>query len=140
MPRDPKVELLRSVPLFAKLSGHDLERVAQLADEVDLPAGRVLMRQGENGAEAFVLARGAARIERDGRQIAERGPGSVIGEIALLAETPRTATVTLTEPSTLFVLAHREFHTLLGESSSIRAACFEGLAERLRGLEIDRVD
>ncbi|HUG29295.1 MAG TPA: cyclic nucleotide-binding domain-containing protein [Candidatus Limnocylindria bacterium] len=136
--RDPKLEMLHAIPLFAKLGDRDLERVGQLADEVDLPAGRVLMRQGESGSEMFIIARGAVVVERDGREIAVRGPGEVFGEIALLSEGPRTATVTCTEPSTLLVLAHREFHTLMDETPGVRAAVLDELARRLRAVEIDR--
>jgi CRP/FNR family transcriptional regulator, cyclic AMP receptor protein len=136
--RDPKLQLLHAIPLFSTLGDRDLERLGQLAEEVDLPAGRILMRQGQTGSEMFILARGAAVIERDGREIAQSGPGDFFGEIALLSEGPRTATVTLTEPSTLFVLGHREFHTLMDQSSPIRAAVFDALASRLRTLETDR--
>jgi CRP/FNR family transcriptional regulator, cyclic AMP receptor protein len=136
--RDPKLQLLHAIPLFSALGNRDLERLGQLAEEVDLPAGRVLMRQGETGSEMFIVARGAAVIERDGHEIARSGAGDFFGEIALLSEGPRTATVTLTEPSTLFVLGHREFHTLMDQSSPTRVAVFDELARRIRTLEIDR--
>ena len=132
---DPKLELLRSIPLFARAKAGELERLGQLTDEVELPAGRVLMRQGERGAEMFILVSGAGVVERDGREINRIGPGAWVGELALLSEGPRTATVTLTEPSRLFVVGHREFHTLLGESEAIRQCVMDELASRLRALE-----
>jgi CRP-like cAMP-binding protein len=135
MASDPKLDLLHSTSLFAKLKRHDLERVGALADEVDLPANHVLMRQGDRGSEMYVLARGKATVERDGRRLRDLGPGSAIGEMSLLSEGPRTATVTLTEPSQLFVLAHREFHTLLDEMPSMRLAILESVAEKLRNLD-----
>lgn len=135
---DPKLEMLHAVPLFANLSGRNLEQLGQLAEEVDLPAGRVLMRQGASGSEMFVMVRGAALVERDGREIARRGPGDFFGEIALLSEGPRTATVTLTEPSTLVVLGHREFHSLMDASPEIRLAVLSMLAQRIRALETDQ--
>ena len=137
-PRDPKLERLHSIPLFAGLGGRELGRLGQLADRVDLPAGHVLMREGQNGSEMFIFAAGGALVERDGREIARCGPGDVVGEIALLSEGPRTATVTLTEPSTLFVLAHREFHTLMDDLPAVRMAVLDELARRLRVLELDR--
>jgi CRP-like cAMP-binding protein len=139
-PRDPKLQLLHAIPLFSSFGERDLESLGQLAEEVDLPRGRVLMRQGEAGSEMFIVARGAAVIERDGHEIARSGPGDFVGEIALLSEGPRTATVTLTEPSTLFVLAHREFHSLMDQSPAIRGAVLDELARRLRALEIDRAN
>lgn len=136
-PKDPKLELLRSIPLFAGLSEPAIRRLGQLADEVDVPAGKVLMRQGENGAEAFVVSSGRVEVERDGRVIAERGRGDIFGEIALLSEGPRTATVTTLEPSRLFVLGHREFHALMDEHPAIRLQVLDALARRLRALDID---
>lgn len=137
MARDEKLDLLRTVPLFAGLGRREIERLGQLCDEVDLPAGRVLMRQGESGSEAIVIVEGRVRIERNGRTIAERTSGDVIGEIALLAEGPRTATVTLIEPSRLLVIGHREFHALMDEMPEVRLTILSALAERLRGLEPD---
>jgi CRP-like cAMP-binding protein len=136
-PKDPKLELLHSIGLFARLGGRDLERLGQLADEVDVPAGKVLMRQGETGREAFVVVAGHLAVERGGERIAERGPGEVVGEMALLSEGPRTATVTATEASRLFVIGHREFHALMDEQPAIRLAVLDELAGRLRALEDD---
>jgi CRP-like cAMP-binding protein len=129
-----KEDLIRAVPLFAKLDRAELARVAQLADEVDVPAGHVLMRQGSNGSEAFILAEGAASAERDGKPLASYEAGALIGEIALLAEGPRTATVTTTEASRLLVLGHREFHSLMQSNAAIQACVLEDMARRLREL------
>ena len=135
---DAKVEALRAVPLFRALNDRDLQQVARLADEVDLPAGKVLMREGESGSQMFIMASGEARIEREGREIAREGPGSFFGEMAIVAEGPRTATATLTEPSHLFVLAHREFHSLLDAVPEVRECVLNEIARRLRELELDR--
>ncbi|NJD29781.1 MAG: cyclic nucleotide-binding domain-containing protein [Chloroflexi bacterium] len=132
---DPKLDLLRSIPLFNRAKPREIERIGQLADEVEMPAGRVLMRQGDRGAEMFILVSGAGTVERDGREIDRIGPGAWVGELALLAEGPRMATITLTEPSRLLVIGHREFHTLLGESPAIRTCVLDELATRLRKLE-----
>ena len=138
-PKDPKQELLKAVPLFAGLGGRELERIAQLMDTVDVPAGKVLMRQGDHGSEMFVVDRGRFTVERDGRTIAESGPGEVIGEIALISEGPRTATVTAAEPSRVFVAGHREFHALMDVSPEIRSHVFDIRAGRLRTLDPDAV-
>jgi len=97
----------------------------------------VLMRQGEAGHEMFVIIRGRAEIERDGRVIAERGNGDIVGEIALVDKGPRTATVTLTEPSQLLVVGHRDFHALMEEMPTVRTQVLETLARRVRRLEPD---
>lgn len=139
MARDEKIELLRTVPLFHALRERELERISALADIIDLPADRCIMSQGERGAEMFVLVSGTARVERDGAVLADRGPGEVLGEIALLDGGPRTATVTLTEASRLLVLARREFQALLDEFPEVRLHVFETVAHRLRSLDHDAV-
>jgi CRP/FNR family cyclic AMP-dependent transcriptional regulator len=139
MARDEKLDLLRDVPLFAGLGEHELERVSALTDVVDLPAERVLMTQGDRGSEMFVLVSGSARIDRDGQSLRVCGAGEVLGEIALLDGGPRTATVTLFEPSRLLVVAHREFHSLMDEFPEIRLRVLEAVARRLRVLDPDVV-
>jgi CRP-like cAMP-binding protein len=139
MARDEKLELLRKVPLFSGLSNRELQRIGELADEVDLPAGRVLMRQGEHGSEMLVLVDGSARIERDGAVIAERGAGEVLGEIALLDGGPRTATVTLTRDSRLLVLGRREFQAAMDELPEVRLRVLEAVAQRLRTLDASSI-
>jgi CRP/FNR family transcriptional regulator, cyclic AMP receptor protein len=135
---DTKREMLRAVSLFETLSDRELAAVEQLADTVDVPAGHVLMRQGASGGEMFVIATGGVVVDRDGHEVATLGPGSVVGEMALLSEGPRTATVTATEPSTLFVLAHREFHSLMDVSATVRDCVFKAVAHRIREVEEDR--
>ena len=135
MPRDAKLDMLQSVPLFAGLARSDLQRVAQLADTVDLPADKVLMRQGNSGAEMFVVESGSARVDRDGVEIARVGPGQFFGEMALVAEGPRTATVTTLAPSRMFVVGHREFHALMDDVPSVRDAVLACVADRIRRLE-----
>ena len=135
MARDEKIELLRTVSLFRGLRDRELERISALADIIDLPADRRIMSQGERGAEMLVLVSGTAHIERDGESLGDRGPGEVLGEIALLDGGPRTATVTLTEPSRLLVLARREFQTLLDEFPEVRLQILETVAHRLRSLD-----
>ena len=136
--KDAKLELLHAVPLFANLKGDRLLELGQLSDQVELPAGRVLMRQGDRGAEMFVFVSGAGRVDRDGREIDQLGPGDVAGEISLVSEGPRTATVTLTEPSTLFVVGHGAFHVLMDDSPEIRKCVMDEMARRIRELDVER--
>jgi CRP-like cAMP-binding protein len=95
------------------------------------------MRQGEIGSEMFVLVSGKARIERDGKPVAERGPSEMIGEIALVAHVPRVATATVVEPGRAFVIGHADFHSLMDQLPTIRNAVFEALASRLSTLDPD---
>ena len=137
MTSDPKLDLLRTVPLFAGLGKKEIERLGRLTDSVDLPAGRVLMRQGEVGSEMFVVVSGKLKVERDGKVIAERGPGTVVGEIALLSHVARVATVTVLEPTQAFVVGHSDFHSLMDEMPSVRASVLEVLASRISTLDPD---
>lgn len=135
--RDPKVAMLAKIPLFARCGKRELEAIAQLMDEVEAPAGKVLMRQGESGAEMFFVASGAVDVERDGRVVKRGITGEAIGEMALVSEGPRSATVTTTEATRLLVLAHREFHSLMDGHPGVRAQVMDGLAGRIRELEGD---
>jgi CRP/FNR family cyclic AMP-dependent transcriptional regulator len=132
---DQKLELLKRTPLLAGLGRKELEAVGMLADEIDVPAGRVLMREGDTGREFFVLVDGAIAIDRSGTRVRTIEPGDFFGEIALLAEGPRTATATAVDASTLLVLGHREFHSLMDQFPAIRTCVLEALAKRIRNLE-----
>jgi CRP-like cAMP-binding protein len=132
---DQKLELLKRTPLLAQLGRRELEEVGRLADEIDVPAGKVVMRQGDTGNEFFVLVDGSIRIDRDGTHIRDLGPGDHFGEIALLSEGPRTATATAEAPTKLLVLGHREFHSLMSQYPSIQTSVLDCLASRLRELE-----
>lgn len=135
MARDEKLDLLRTVSLFAGLGDGEIRRLGELVDEVDLPSGRVLMSQGEHGAEMLIMVTGSAMVERDGTRLDDCGPGAVLGEISLLGGGPRTATVTLTAPSRMLILGRREFHTLMDEFPGVRMRILETVAQRLRTLE-----
>jgi CRP-like cAMP-binding protein len=136
---DEKLELLKRTPLLAGLGRKDLEEVGRLADEVDLKADHVLMREGDLGREFFVIVEGLVRIDKGGRVIRTMGPGEFVGDIALVTERPRTATATTETPCRLLVLGHREFHQLMDQYPSIRLSVLESMAMRLRDLEPDVV-
>ena len=129
--RNAKVELIRQVPLFARCNRKELAELASIADEVDLAAGRVLMREGERGREFFVLLRGSADVLRNGRKINQLGDGDFFGEIALVSRSVRTATVTTTGPSRVLVMHERAFRALLDHMPQIQIRVLEALADRL---------
>ena len=135
MPDDPKLALLRRVPLFTECRGEPLELIRRLADEVDVPDGYTLMRQGDIGQEFFLIVEGTVRIERDGKTLATLKAGDYLGEIALISEGRRTATAITEGPAKLLVITHQGFNSLLDASSSIRTAILRGLAGRLQRLE-----
>src|SRR5918911_4379966 len=116
MARDGKVQLMRNVPLFSKLKGKSLQEVAAIADEIDLPKGKELARQGDRGREFFVVLDGEAEVRKDGRRVNTLGKGDFFGEIALVTRLPRTASVTASTPVRVLVITDREFSALLKRS------------------------
>jgi CRP/FNR family transcriptional regulator, cyclic AMP receptor protein len=129
--RNQKVELIRKAPLFAHCSKKELEQIAQIADEIDLREGKEMTRQGARGREFFVLLEGAADVDKDGRRINTLGRGDFFGEIALVSDTPRTATVTATSPVRALVITDRSFRRLLQDIPEIQAKVLSALAERI---------
>ena len=129
--KNAKVELIKRVPLFAGASRKELAEVATIADELDLPEGRKLIREGERGREFFVLLEGEAEVTRDGARIRMMKPGDFFGEIALVSDAPRTATVTATTPVRVLVVTDRSFRSLLERSPQIQLKVLRALAERL---------
>ena len=132
---DRQLELLARVPLLAGLDRKDLERVGSICDQVDLPSGRAVARQGEYGSEFYVIVEGSASVVRDGHHLADLGPGDFFGELALLAHIQRTATVTTTAPSSLIVVGSREFRALLDDQPRIVKKLLQVVAERVARTE-----
>jgi CRP/FNR family transcriptional regulator, cyclic AMP receptor protein len=133
--RDAKIRLLSGVALFSPCAKHELRRVAALVDQVEVPEGKVLMREGAPGRECFVVVQGSATVKRRGRKIATVGPGSFFGELALLDQGPRVATVTADTDMQLLVLSARDFSSLLDAVPSVSRRILRGVAERLRAAE-----
>ena len=131
MKSDPKIAAMSKVPLFARCSKRELETIASLADEVDLPAGKVLTAEGDRGREFFVLLEGSAGVRSDGRELASLGEGDFFGEIALVTKMPRTASVTATTPVRVLVITERDFGALIKHSDEVGRAVAEALAERI---------
>jgi CRP/FNR family cyclic AMP-dependent transcriptional regulator len=129
--RNEKVELIKKVPLFAGCSKGELEQIAQIADEIDLPEGKEMTREGSRGREFFVLLEGDADVTKDGSNINKLGSGDFFGEIALVSDSPRTATVTATSPVRALVITDRSFRRLLDEQPEIQRKVLVALAERL---------
>lgn len=135
MARDEKLDLLHSIPLFDRLDRKHLARLGMLTEEVDVPAGKVLIRQGELGDEMMVIVSGSFTVERDGVRINALGTGDFFGEIALIDRGPRTATVTADTPSRLLVISHRDFGALMDEFPEVATEVLVTLAHRLRSLD-----
>ncbi len=130
--KNAKEQLLRDVPLFSRCTKRELAALAAEADELDVPAGSTLTREGELGREFVIIVRGGAKVTRNGRTLNRLGSGDFLGEIALLSGGTRTATVTTTEPTTILVLTERAFRRVASELPTVNARLLEALGERLQ--------
>jgi CRP-like cAMP-binding protein len=129
--KDGKVELIRKVPLFSRLSTKRLRDIATIADEIELPAGKVLAQEGDRGREFFALLDGEVEVEQGGRLIRRMKEGEFFGEIALVTKMPRTATVTAVTDVRVLVITERDFGGLLKNTPDVGRGVAEALVERL---------
>jgi len=125
-----RIELLRRVPLFAGLQGRDLRDIANTMKERRFSAGDVIAQEGQSGIGFFVIEDGEARVEIDGREVSRLGAGDYFGEIALIAESPRTATVTAETDLTALGMTSWEFRPIVETNASIAWNLLEALARR----------
>lgn len=130
-----KVALLKNVSLFSACTNKELSKIASLAEEVEVPEGAILTQEGKPGREFFAIADGEAKVTLRGKKLNTLGPGSFFGEMSLLDQSPRAATVTANTPMKLLVLDARNFSTLLDQAPSVSRKILRGMAQRLRDLE-----
>ncbi len=129
--KDAKLELLGQVPLFSGCSKRELNEISLLADEISLPAGSTLIEEGRQGHEFFVLVEGEADVRKNGRRVEQVGSGSFFGEMALLSQRPRNATVQAKTPVRVLVVHEQGFRRLLRDSPSIQLKVLQALADRV---------
>ena len=127
-----KANLLDRVDLFAGLGGVSLEAIAEHAVEVEFATGRPIVRQGEVGTGFFLIVSGRARVVRDGEEIARLGPGDFFGELSLLDQQPRIATVTALGSTTCLAIASWDFERLLDEQPRLAVGILKAVVRRLR--------
>jgi MFS family permease len=126
------LDLVRSNPLFGWLAPVALERVAATLEPLELDEGAVLLREGDVGDRAYLVAEGELVAERDGKEIGRVEAGAVVGEIALLYDTPRNATVRALAPTRLLAIDRDEFLAAATGSAAARAASKDLVERRLR--------
>jgi CRP-like cAMP-binding protein len=126
-----KVDLLKSVPLFAGCTKSELKQLASSTDEVDLREGYVLMREGRPGREFFVMIDGDVRVTANDKKVADLSGGDWFGEIALLTKVPRTATITATSDVRALVLTDRSFRRVVETMPSIALKVLASVGDRL---------
>jgi CRP/FNR family transcriptional regulator, cyclic AMP receptor protein len=128
--KDAKLELLRQVPLFAGCSKRELGEISTLADELSFPAGRTLIEEGRQGHEFFLLVEGEVDVRAKGRKLNTLSDGAFFGEMALVSQRPRNATVTTSSPVRVLVVHEQAFRRLLRDSPPIQLKVLQTLADR----------
>ena len=122
---------LKRSPLFEGLTKKQLAMLARLTDDLEVPAGTVLCKEGQPGREFFVIIEGEAEVTRGDKHLATIGSGEFFGEIALLERVVRTATVTATTPLRFFVVSDVSFSGMVATDPTIERTLLRTLARRL---------
>ncbi len=134
---DPMIERLGAIPTFSRFGRRELTVLARTLIEQHLEPGDVVMREGTVGRTFLVIASGSARVQIGERTIARLGPGDIVGEIALLDHSPRTATVTAETAVVAHGCTRQEFAHLLVAVPSLAHVVLHTLADRLRSADHD---
>ncbi len=132
MAKDERVERLRKVPLFTGCTDKQLQFIATRVEDVDLPAGKVLTEEGKSGGEFFIILSGNAEVRRGGKVIDEMTAGDHFGEIALLDNGPRTATVVAKTAMRCLVLSPSQFQDVLHQDAEMAVILLHSVTRRLR--------
>jgi CRP-like cAMP-binding protein len=133
---DTKADALGRCPFFAELSRGELIALAKATEDLEVEEGKVLTREGASGSEFFVIIDGDVAVTKDGNEIRRLGPGEFFGEIALIEDRPRTATVTAATPLRFFVLTRQSFRSLLAHQPELEQKVNAALQERLGTTEV----
>lgn len=128
---DAYIAHLTQVPLFSACSRDELRKLSRRTTDIPIAEGHTLVKEGERGLEFFVIVSGRARVSRKGRKVGELGPGDFFGELALLIDADRNATVTALTPMEAIVLSRREFEAALADAPRMTRKIMSGMARRL---------
>ncbi len=136
--RDPKLNLLSTLPIFSECNTKELTQIAALGDRVTVPAERVLHTEGGHPDEAYVVISGEAIVSRNGEEIARVGAGELLGEMSVIGQHgSRSATVTAATEMELLVFAPREFAEMLHGNEAVARQVNSTSTERLNQLDTD---
>jgi CRP-like cAMP-binding protein len=124
--------LLRQVPLFAPLAPKSLERIAQQLVRIEVQAGDVLIHEGEEGDRFYVIESGQMTATFEGTVLRQMGHGDPFGEIALLRDVPRTATVTADQPTVVHALERADFLEAVTGNSEVHNRADDLVSLRIR--------
>ena len=125
---------LRKIALFESLPTDARRTIAQHAEELDVPAGNALARQGDFAYEFFVIEDGAAEVLRDGEKIAELGPGDFLGEMGIVGRVVRNASVVTTAPSRVIVMSEQDFRSMSRTNAAVASRITAAVEQRCQAL------
>jgi len=131
------LDLLRNVDLFEELSKKEIERLAKSFRESRFAAGETIAAEGTRGVGFFIIGEGTVQYSVRGEEVGQGGPGDYFGEIALIDDGPRTATVKAGSDVTAYGLASWEFQPLVEENAALAWELLQGMAKRLRAANQD---
>lgn len=129
---DPRIGALRQVPLFSRCTKKELDFIASAGDEVDVPAGKSLTREGRPGDTFYVILDGEAEVKIDGQRRRILKTGDFLGEISMIDRGHATATVTTLKRSRLFVMSHAQFRDAIKANDNLMVKVLMAMGERLR--------
>jgi len=127
-----KVLVLKSAPLFSRVPAEDLAPLARMAESRIVAPGERIVSEGELGDELYLIVYGRVAVSKGGHRLASLGPGESFGEISVLDEGPRTATVTAIEQTEVLAIASEDFYEILHEQAEIAEGVIRILVKRLR--------
>jgi CRP/FNR family transcriptional regulator, cyclic AMP receptor protein len=125
------LDRLREVPLFAGCDDKELTELAAIGTEVSVPEGETVMLQGDHSRDAYLVMSGSATCLKDGNELARFGPGDFFGEMALIGDRPRSASVVANEGLSVRAFHGSEFRRLLNDVPTIAVKVLWATAERL---------
>lgn len=132
-------ETLGSVPLFSRLERNDLQRLGKTVVARQYKAGETIVQQGEQAVAFYVIVSGKVKVEKNGKELATKGPGEAFGEMALLDGFPRVSDVIATEDTECLVMTRWDFTAELKTTPSIALSMLPELSKVIRRLEGDDI-
>lgn len=126
-----RIQLLRSVPLLAECTKRELRHLARSTRLVQIEPGQALITEGTAATEAYLVLAGGATVRKNRRKIAELGPGDVVGELALLLDRPRAATVVASKPLEVLALPRAELRSAIDDVPGLGWKLLQVVAARL---------
>lgn len=129
---DDKLAALANTTLFSGLSKKHLEMIGRVTDRVDAEQGKVLIRQGQVTTHMAIIINGSATVTVDGAAIATIGAGDVVGELSMTDDQRASATVTLAEPSTIWLIARAGFIPVWEDNPEMSTQMLQSVVAKLR--------